>query len=220
MRETVTLKGIVLISAPSGEYDRRLVLLTKERGKVTAFAHGARKPGNPLMAASRTFSFGSFSLYEGRSAYNLQSAQISNYFDELSTDMEAACYGSYFLEAASYYAQENMDETELLKLLYQSLRALTKPALPNRLVRRVFELKAMVIEGEYTEKPPMAVSESCTYAWEYVVYSPSQSLYNFTLKEEVLLEFERAVESSRRRFVRHEFRSLEILEMMAVTFTA
>ncbi|MCB7318639.1 DNA repair protein RecO [Lacrimispora sp. 210928-DFI.3.58] len=220
MRETVTLTGIVLISAPSGEYDRRLVLLTKERGKVTAFAHGARKPGNPLMAASRTFSFGSFSLYEGRSAYNLQSAQISNYFDELSTDMEAACYGSYFLEAASYYAQENMDETELLKLLYQSLRALTKPALPNRLVRRVFELKAMVIEGEYTEKPPMAVSESCTYAWEYVVYSPSQSLYNFTLKEEVLLEFERAVESSRRRFVRHEFRSLEILEMMAVTFTA
>lgn len=177
MRETVTLTGIVLISAPSGEYDRRLVLLTKERGKVTAFAHGARKPGNPLMAASRTFSFGSFSLYEGRSAYNLQSAQISNYFDELSTDMEAACYGSYFLEAASYYAQENMDETELLKLLYQSLRALTKPALPNRLVRRVFELKAMVIEGEYTEKPPMAVSESCTYAWEYVVYSPSQSLY-------------------------------------------
>lgn len=220
MRETVTLTGIVLISAPSGEYDRRLVLLTKERGKVTAFAHGARKPGNPLMAASRTFSFGTFSLYEGRSAYNLQSAQISNYFDELSTDMEAACYGSYFLEAASYYAQENMDETELLKLLYQSLRALTKPALPNRLVRRVFELKAMVIEGEYTEKPPMAVSESCTYAWEYVVYSPSQSLYNFTLKEEVLLEFERAVESSRRRFVRHEFRSLEILEMMAVTFTA
>ena len=44
-----------------------------------------------------------------------------------------ACYGSYFLETAAYFAQENLDGTELLKLLYQSLRALLRPALPNRL---------------------------------------------------------------------------------------
>ena len=128
MRETVTLTGMVLLSAPSGDFDRRLVLLTRERGKITAFSHGARKPGNPLMAASRPFCFGNFNLYEGRNAYNLQSAQITNYFDGLSTDMEAACYGSYFLETAAYFAQENLDGTELLKLLYQSLRALLRPA--------------------------------------------------------------------------------------------
>ena len=75
--------------------------------------------------------------------------------------MEAACYGSYFLETAAYFAQENLDGTELLKLLYQSLRALLRPALPNRLVRRVFELKSMVINGEYTQDPPVPVSDSC-----------------------------------------------------------
>ena len=214
MRETVTLTGMVLLSAPSGDFDRRLVLLTRERGKITAFSHVARKPGNPLMAASRPFCFGNFNLYEGRNAYNFQSAQITNYFDGLSTDMEAACYGSYFLETAAYFAQENLDGTELLKLLYQSLRALLRPALPNRLVRRVFELKSMVINGEYTQDPPVPVSDSCHYAWEYVICSPSESLYQFALKEEVLKEFESVVEKSRRYFVRHEFRSLEILETL------
>ena len=128
--------------------------------------------------------------------------------------MEAACYGSYFLETAAYFAQENLDGTELLKLLYQSLRALLRPALPNQLVRRIFELKSMVINGEYTQDPPVPVSESCQYAWEYVICSPAESLYKFVLKEEVLKEFESVVEKSRRYFVRHEFRSLEILETL------
>lgn len=214
MRDTVTLTGMVLLSAPSGEYDRRLVLLTTGRGKLTAFAHGARKPGNSLMACSRTFVFGKFTMFEGRTAYNLQSAQVINYFDELSSDMEGACYGSYFLELADYYSQENMDGTEMLKLLYQSLRALLKPAIPNRLVRRIFELRTMVINGEYTEQPPIQVSTSCCYAWEYVVLSTVEELYKFALKPEVLAEFERAVEIQRRSYLRRECRSLEILEVI------
>lgn len=104
--------------------------------------------------------------------------------------MEAACYGSYFLEFADYYSREGIDGTELLLLLYQSLRALLKPALPNRLVQLVFELRIMVVNGEYTEKPPRPVSESAVYAWEYIIASPIESLYTFILKEEVQKELE------------------------------
>ncbi|MDD3252501.1 MAG: DNA repair protein RecO [Lachnospiraceae bacterium] len=214
MRELTNLTGMVIKAAPVGEYDRRLVILTRERGKITAFARGAKRPGNQLMAVSRPFVFGQFRLFEGRDAYNLQSADVTNYFTELAGEMESACYGSYFLELADYYCRENMDGTEMLLLLYQSMRALLKPSLPNTLIQLIFELRAMVVNGEYTEKPPKAASESTTYAWEYIIGSPIEALYTFVLKPEVQQELKTCVEINKKRFVDREFHSLEILEMM------
>lgn len=214
MKEVEKLTGMVIKVAPVGEMDKRLVILTKERGKITAFARGARRPGNQLMGISRPFAFGQFSLYEGRDSYSLRSADISNYFEDLALDMEGTCYGSYFLELVDFYARENENATGLLKLLYQSVRALLKPALKNELVQRVFELKAMVLNGEYTEVPPRSVSDSANYAWEYVITSPAEHLYTFTLTEEVLEEFARCVEINKKRFIDREFHSLEILQTM------
>lgn len=149
MGQNVILTGMVLSVMPMGEYDRRITVLTKERGKITAFARGARRPTSQLLAATSPFSFGEFEFFQGRSTYNLVKASISNYFRELSMDPLTACYGFYFLEVADFYGQENNDDTELLKLLYQSLRALEKKSLENRLVRRIYELRVLMAVGEY-----------------------------------------------------------------------
>ncbi len=149
MGQTIVLTGMVLSAVPVGEYDKRITLLTKERGKISAFARRARRPGGQMMAACSPFSFGQFEVYEGRSSYTVVKGEISNYFRELAQNLDNACYGFYFLELADYYARENTDEIHMLKLLYQSLRALEKESLSNRLVRRVFELKTLVINGEY-----------------------------------------------------------------------
>ena len=209
MREQISVTGMVLMAAPVGEYDRRLVILTRGRGKITA--RGVRRPGNQLMAAAAPFVFGKFLLYEGRDAYTLAGAEVENYFREIAGDMEAACYGSYFLEMADYYGRENIDATETLRLLYQSLRALLKPSVPNRLVKPVYELKLMEINGEYRELPLGRLNDSTLYAWQYVLAAPVESLYTFTLTDQVLGEFVRCVEQNKERFIDKTFHSLDIL---------
>lgn len=148
MAQTVILTGMVLTAMPIGDYDKRITILTKERGKITAFARGARRPNSQLVAGTNPFSFGEFELFEGKSAYNVSKINIKNYFRELTNDLDTAYMGFYFLEFCEFFCQENNDEKEMLKLLYQSLRALASPAYKNELVRVVFELKAMAINGE------------------------------------------------------------------------
>ncbi len=143
----ITVTGMVLSTAPIGEYDRRVVILTREEGKISAFAKGARKPNSPVAGAVNPLSFGEFVLFVGRSSYTIRSANISNYFAELRQDMMGACYGFYFLEFTNYYTREANDEREMLKLLYQTMKALANEKLPNRLIRRIFELRALYING-------------------------------------------------------------------------
>ena len=56
--------------------------------------------------------------------------------------------GMYFCEVAEYVTMENMDTREILKLLYQSLRALKVPSLSRELVRRIYEFKLIALNGE------------------------------------------------------------------------
>lgn len=148
MEDTIEVTGVVSFSAPAGEYDRRLVLLTRELGRITVFAGGARRPTCPYIAACRAFTFARFTLTQSRTVYRLKSAQIVESFEVLARDFDAVSYGTYFLELGGYFTEENVEAEELVNLLFVSLKALLKPALPKRLVRCIFELRILTINGE------------------------------------------------------------------------
>ncbi len=267
MTGQIKLTGMVLVSMPVGDYDRRLTILTKERGKISAFAKGARKPTSPLLGCSQPFSFGEFILYEGKSSYNVVSAEISNYFAELRNDVESIYYAMYFCEFSCFMTKENLEAGEPLKLLYMTLRALSKPSLHKKLVRHIFELRFMAVNGEMPQvescvlcgreemlKEPRGwfspseggicceecrrkrigekeafraenggkyepeqdgvwISTSTIYTMQYILATPLNKLFTFTVSEEVLSELSEVMEQFLNKHVGHKMKSEEMLEI-------
>lgn len=215
MQGFVQVMGMIIKHSPVKEYDKCVTILTRERGKITAFANGARRPGNRLAAATNLFAFGTFQLYEGRNSYIVTEAEITNYFEDLMTDYVGAYYGMYFTEIAEYYTRENNDEREMLKLLYQSLKALGAPGIPRPLVKCVFELKAIAVNGEFPGVPTdRKLLQSTAYALQYIGASPVEKLYTFAVTDEVLAELMQVAGDYGKRFLNHEFKSLEILKTL------
>lgn len=151
MRETVTLTGMVLTASPMKEYDRRVEILTRERGRISAFAQGARKAGSALSACTLPFTFGDFVIYEGRSSYNVKGGMIQKFFGDIAGDYDMTCYASYFAEMAQYFTRENMEASDELLLLYMTLLALQNKRIPMELIRIIYEMRMMMISGQGLE---------------------------------------------------------------------
>lgn len=246
MAEQLKVTGMVISAMPLGEYDKRLILLTTSLGRITAFSRGSRRPKSSMLAATEPFSFGEFFLVPGRDAYTLVGASITNYFMELREDLTAACYGFYFLEFAGYFSRENMDGTALLKLLYQTLRVMCRKVIDFRLVRRIYELKVFVLEGEYPqcfscclcgssenltgfsfskcgvvcdgckgrERGYKKLHPSTIYTMQYIISSPVEKLYTFTVSSQVLADLENVMDFYCKLHIDRRLKSLDMLEML------
>ncbi|MGO5164900.1 MULTISPECIES: DNA repair protein RecO [unclassified Candidatus Paralachnospira] len=207
----INVMGIVLSATPVGDYDKRVVLLTREHGKLHAFAKGARRQNSPLISGIRPFCFGTFTLYEGRSSYTVKHLSITNYFEEVTSDLDCVYLGYYFLEFADYYSRENADECSTLKLLYQALRALPKKSLDNRLVRFVYELRMMAMNGDLDFSCFKRLGDTARYTVGFVIETPVEKLFTFAVSESVLKELLAAQAENKKRYLTKTFKSEEIL---------
>ena len=243
MRDKIELTGMVLSSTLVGDYDKRLVILTKERGKITAFAKGARKPNSPYLGISEPFNFGKFILLEGYDAYRLVGGEVKEYFLEVKNDIEGICYGTYFCDVLEHLCVEGVGDVNILNLLYVTLKALVKPDIPNSLIRRIFELKVLVYDGEALAafscvkcgaqkvsafylrgnglvcdacktQDMYLVMQSTVYTLQYIISTTLDKLYTFQLSEDVWKEVDQVIGQYFEQHVTKKFHSLEILSSL------
>lgn len=189
MTEEVIVKGFILNAAPQGEYGRRLLLLTDSLGKITAFASGAARTSSKIIGSVRPFTAAEFILKKGRSAWNLHEVRVLDAFSELSLDPDISFYAFYILEVAGYFSEEGMpmeDARELLNLIYVSfdvLRSSKSTGMGDQyvpgleLIRHIFKLRILKIEGEYTLQPEGEDDEDVNALWTYALSSPLSLLY-------------------------------------------
>ncbi len=227
--------GIVLSSATIGEYDKRVVLLTKENGRFSAFARGARRPKSPLSAVTEPFCFGEFYVFRGRDSYTIEEVRVENFFPELRTDLDRLYMGLYFCEVADYFTREGMSARSELELLYRALDALTETGagpgsdsdnsnilIPPELIRRVYELRMLAISGyapHYSEEEKCwrddigmwKLSETAAYAVGQILTRPLRELFTFKTSDAVLGELNTCVERFFRKNTDKHFRSLDAL---------
>lgn len=215
MQEFLKVTGMVIKTFPQGEYDRRITILTKDQGKITAFVKGARRQGSRFCASSDLFVFGDFDLYVGKDSYTVQNCEIHNYFEFTRTDMEAAYYGMYFLELADYYSAEGNEEALLLLLLYRAMQGLKTPNIPNRVVRTVFELKLFIIEGEFIPIDRIGLfSDEIYKIIDFYMNCTIEKLYGLSLGDEIVDNLEKIAIYQRKHLVDKKLNSLDMLEMM------
>ena len=212
MQEHIRDKGIIIKAEPIGEYDRRVVILTENRGKISAFARGARRPNSKFVASTNPFVFGNISLFAGRNSYTLTDMEAVEYFDSLRLDFDKSMYGMYFLELADYYTRENNDDRDMLKLLFVSLKALSRGLIDNRLIRAIFELRAVAVNGEFPGLELRSMSETAEYTIKFIISADFAKLYSFTLKDEVMNEVINYSALVVDKMIHHSFNSLLLLE--------
>lgn len=145
--EKFTVDGVVIKTSVTGESDRIVWVLTRNRGIIRAFAKGARGTKSRLHASTSLFSYCTFSFREKNDVCNVTEAEIINVFFDLRKDMETLTLAQYFCEVILKTVTDKCDEEIYMRLLLNSFHLLCKGEKHELLIKSVFEMRIMCEAG-------------------------------------------------------------------------
>ena len=148
MTERLKLTAVVLRTIDHGESDRVVTLLCRGRGRLGAFARGARASRKRFAGALEPFTLLSVELV-GRPAsdlWRLESASVERGFHGIRGDLARIACAAYAAELARELTRDHEPHDDLFDLLVAYLTRLDEaPARPATL--RAFELAALAAAG-------------------------------------------------------------------------
>ncbi len=120
----VNVQAIVLRRRPLSEADKVLTLFTREMGKLSAIAKGARKPTSKLAGATETCVRARFHLAQGKTFWIVTQASVERARARLHRLLVNATAAIYACELVDCLLEENVPDEELFELLSNTLDAL------------------------------------------------------------------------------------------------
>ena len=141
-------EGIIIRSIPYGESNSIITLYTREAGKVTAMARGAKKPRSRLASVTQLFTFGSFLIRKGRGMGTLEQGEQIEAMRFIREDLEAMAYASYIVEIIDRLTEDNEKRYGVYELLHEALSAINEHYDPEAISLFV-EWKMLPVGGIY-----------------------------------------------------------------------
>ena len=142
-----TVHGVIVHTMDLPDRDRLVWIFTKESGLITAVAMGKRSPRVSFLAASQIFCYGEFVLYSRTDdKYWIREIELYEPFLPIRDSLEKVALATYLCDVVKETAT-NEPDLSVLRLLLNSLYALSVDKYDMRLVKATFEFRAAVILG-------------------------------------------------------------------------
>ena len=140
-------QGVVLRETKTKESDKILTVLTREQGKLTVIARGARQKHCKFAAAAQPLAYSEWTFYQRKEWYYASDASTLELFPGLQGDLAALALGCYMAELTEAVAPDAVPVPELVRHLLNGLYALSALHKPTELVRPAFELRLLCLAG-------------------------------------------------------------------------
>ncbi len=139
----LTTKGLVLRERSLGENDKFLDILTDGAGLLEVLARGVKKQNAKNASVSHSFCYAEYCLSDSGGRYVLNSAEPIRTFYGVSSDISKFALANYFAEMTLYVATQERSNSEVLRLILNSLHFLTQNNREELLLKSIFELRLL-----------------------------------------------------------------------------
>lgn len=153
-----TVKGLVLRSIRYGESDKLITILTEE-GIIFFKARGIRSITSKNAAGCAAFVYSEFILDQRGDKCYLRKALPLYSTIRAGASLQALALASYFAELSEDTARDAETGKAVLRLLMNALYLLSKEDRPEDLIKSVFEMRLLAVNGLMPHIEECAVCE-------------------------------------------------------------
>lgn len=139
--------ALILRETAYKDYDKMLTVLTPNEGKLSVFAHGARRRGSPHIASTQLLAYSEFTLFSLKERFSLDDSESIDLFFNLRQDIKGFSLGVYFAELLDAVCVEGVACADIFDLALWGLNALGQAKRPFALIKAAFELRLMSLSG-------------------------------------------------------------------------
>lgn len=145
---TIRTDGIVIREQQTGEQDRLVTVLTREKGIIKCFVNGGRNPKNKNVAATGLLCYSDFSIDKTKKdVYVIKEATAKEVFFSLRENIIALSLAQYFAELTYELAPREDESSDILSLLLNAVYLVAKKKKDFPLIKSVTELRMLCLSG-------------------------------------------------------------------------